>query len=102
MSRPYAVILHITEKNCSKEQLDKLISLLKEENRFSFLGSSFSSDKTHNGTTLYKSLSGENAQIVFEGVKAEIESMEINMMGNFNCQLTVAATDVVSDVIFIK
>ncbi len=102
MSRPYAVILHITEKNCSKEQLEKLISLMKEVNSFSLLGSSYSSDKTHNGTTLFKSVSGENAQVLFEVVKAEIEATEINMMGNFNCQLTVAATDVVSDVIFIK
>ena len=101
MSKPYSVTLHITEKNCTKEKLDKLIALLQEKN-FNFYGSSFSPDKTHNGTTLVKSVSGDNAETVFEGVKNDLESTEINMLGSFNCQLTVAATDVISEVLFMK
>lgn len=102
MSRPYSVTLHIAEKNYTKDKLDKLITLLQEKKKFSLLGSSFSSDKTHNGTTLVKSVSGPNVNTVFEGVKNDLETTEINMMGRFNCQLTVAAIDVRSDVLFMK
>lgn len=102
MSRPYSVTLHIAEKNCTKDELDKLINLLQEKKSFSLLGSSFSPDKTHKGTTLVKSVSGEKAAKIFEGVKNDLESTEINMEGNFNCQLTVAATDVSSDILFMK
>lgn len=57
MSKPHAVVLHITEKNCSKDQLDALISLLNEKCNFQFLGSSFTPNHEkknfdHNGTNL--------------------------------------------------
>ena len=102
MSRPYSITLHIAEKNRTKDELDELISILQEKKSFSLLGSSFSSNNTHNGTTLVKTVSGKNVETVFEGVKKDLENTEINMTGRFNCQLTAAATDVKSDVLFMK
>lgn len=102
MSKPYSVTLHIAEKNCKKDDLDKLISILKDEHSFNFFGSSFSSDKTHQGTTMIKPVSGDDAKSVLDGVKNEIEKIETKTMVRFNCQLTVSASDVETDTIFIK
>lgn len=102
MSRPYSVTLHITEKNCSKDQLDKFISILTENHNFEFKGSSFASDNSHQGSTLVKPVSGDNANTVFDGVKSQLKKIETGTTVRFNCQLTVAATDVVSDAIFIS
>jgi len=102
MSRPYSVSLHIAEKNCTKEDLDKFISILRQDHNFQLFGSSFSSDKTHQGSTLVKSVSGDSAETVFEGVKNQLEAINTGTMVRFNCQLTVSATDFVSDTLFIQ
>lgn len=102
MSRPYSVTLHIAEKNCTKEQLDSLIPILIEGHNFEFMGSSFSSSKEHNGTTLVKSVSGDNANTILTGVMEQLDSIETETAVRFNCQITVAATDTASDTIFIS
>lgn len=74
MSRPYSVSLHIAEKNCTKGDLDKFIGILKQDHNFQLLGSSFSSDKIHQGSTLVKPISGNSAETVYEGTKKTIGS----------------------------
>lgn len=107
MSKPHAVVLHITEKNCTKDQLDALISLLKKKYNFQFLGSSFTPNHEeqnfdHNGTTLVKSVSGEDPDIILAGTKRQLDNLKTGMMVRFNCQITVAATDISSDIYFIS
>lgn len=99
MSRPYAVILHITDKNCEKRNHKKLINLLKSECSFSFLGSSVNE---HQGTTLIKSITADDVSTVVDAVGAQLKNIKADLGVRFECQLTVAASDVRSETIFIE
>lgn len=99
---PYAVVLHITEKNCTVEELNKLISILQTEYDFKSLGSSFTSDRVHLGTTLVKPSKGNHANKVLEAVKKKLNTIDTGTMVKFNCQLTTAATNVATDILFIQ
>lgn len=103
MNTPHAVILHITEKNCSIDELNRLISLLKDNHHFCQLGGpSFDSNKNHLGTNLIKPVKGKNAKAIIELVIKELNNVKTETMVRFNCQLTVAATTVESDTVFIQ
>lgn len=103
MSIPHAVVLHISEKNSSVDELDNLIQILEDEHHFRVIGGpSYSSDKTHRGTTLVKSISGDNPHDIFENVQDELNNINTDDMAQFGCRLTVASTDVATDPVFIK
>lgn len=103
MSIPHAVVLHVNEKNSSVNELNTLIKILEDEHKFGVLGGpSYSSDKTHQGTTLIKSVSGDNPHEIFETVQDELQSINTDDMAQFACRLTVASTEVATDPVFIK
>lgn len=104
MAKNYAVILFIAEKNCGRGQLEDLISILTEEHDFEFKGSSFSGapEHQHDGTLLIKTYRGDNADVVIEGVKRQLEGIDYPGLMKFNCQLSVAGIDTVSESIFIS
>lgn len=99
---PHAIVLHVTEKNCTPEELDKLISILRKEYNFQLLCSSFSSGHAHLGTTLVKSSKGEKPTKIFEAIKKELNAIDTGTMVRFNCQLTVVANKVATETLFIK
>lgn len=103
MSVPHAVVLHISEKNSSVDELNNLIQILVDENNFRVLGGpSYSSDKIHRGTTLVKSVSGDNPHDILENVQIELKNINTDDMAQFGCRLTVASTEVATDPVFIK
>jgi glycine cleavage system regulatory protein len=102
MNTPHAVILLIAEKNCSVDELNKFISLLHEKHDFSLLDEpSFNSDRTHIGTMLIKSVKGNDADKVIELIKKELGTIKSKTMVKFSCRLTVAATKVATEALFI-
>ncbi len=101
MKKNYAIILFITENNCTQEEVNKVISTLDRDFKFENRGASYSSDKHHKGTLLIKTSNGYDANTVFEGTKKQLEKVKFSSKKRFNCQLTIAGFDVVTDTIFI-
>lgn len=51
--------------------------------------------------TLVKSVSGEDSDIILAVTKEQLDNLKTGMMLRFNCQITVVATDISSDIYFI-